>query len=323
VPILVSGTPSTPSPVTLAAGYYQKPFPAPGVTVPALAPYQFWFNGLTMGPNTSVELKKINGLDLPTIRSGDSERPREHGMFVGLDVMSGGELTLEGDLQADGVSFAHAWQALSSATVPMGVVEAPLYMGLPGYGTLVSMCRVRKRSIPIDIQFALGELAGVTLLFAASDPRLYSTPTQTASVSPPGTSSGFTFPLTFPLSFGGGGVAGVLSLNNTGNIEVKPILTIEGPCKDPSITLASAEGSPNLTFELEMAAGDRLVLNTDMHTATYYTAGSTIGATRWYTLAPGSQWFTLPPGVSTLQFLTRDPTPSGTLTAEWASGNIL
>jgi len=323
VPILIPGSPSTAKPVTLEPGYYQKPFPAPSVEVPTLAPYQFWFYDLLLGPNTSVELKKINGAELPTIRSGDSERPREHGMFVGLDVMAGGELTLEGDLQKDDVSFAHAWRALAAATVPKGVVEAPLYVSLPGYGTLVSMARVRKRSIPIDITFALGELGGVTLLFAASDPRLYSTPTQSASVTPPGTGSGFSFPLVFPLSFGGGSVAGVLSLNNEGNIDTKPILTVEGPCTNPSITLASAENSPNLTFELTMAAGDRLVLNTDMKTATYFTAGSTIGATRWYTRAPGSQWFTLPRGLNTIQFLTEDPEPSGVLTAEWASAYIL
>jgi hypothetical protein len=309
--------------VTLLAGYYQKPFPAPSVSVPSLVPYQFWFNGLTMGPGTSLEIKKINGTELPTIRTGDSERPREHGMFAGLDVMAGGELTLEGDLQKDSVSFGHAWQALSSATVPMGVVEAPLYMNLPGYGTLVSMCRIRKRSIPIDITFALGELASVTLLFAATDPRLYSTPTQSASVTPPGTRTGFSLPLSFPMSFGGGSVAGVLNINNQGNIDTKPILTVEGPCTNPSITLASAGSSPNLTFLLTMAAGDRLVLDTDMHTATYFTSGSTIGATRWYTRAPGSQWFTLEPGINELQFLTSDPTPSGTLTAEWAPARIL
>jgi hypothetical protein len=325
MPIAISGVPVTPAPTPtpLPPGYYQKPFPAPSVEVPSLAPYQFWFNGFTFGPGTALEIKKINGADMPTVRTGDSGRPRDHGLFVGLDVMGGNELTLEGDLQTDNVSFAHAWQALAAATVPGGTIESPLYMALPGYGTLVSMRRVRKRNMPIDITFALGNLAAVTFLFAASDPRFYSTPTASQSATPPGTSSGFTFPLTFPLSFGGGSAAGVISVTNSGNIESRPILTVEGPCTNPSITLASVEGSPNLTFGLAMNAGDKLVLGTDLHTATYYTAGSTIGATRLYALVAGSQWFTLGPGVSTLQFWTSDPEPSGKLTCESASANII
>ncbi len=298
-------------------------FPAYGTTVPSLQPYQFSFRGFELGPNTALEIKKINGADLPNVRTGDSERPRERGMFAGLDLLGGGELIIEGDLKADNVSFAHALQALSAATVPSGTAEYPLYMNHPAYGTLVATSRIRKRAIPIDIRYALGNLAEVSLLWAATDPCWYSTPTLSASVTPPGATAGFSFPLTFPLTFREASVAGVLSLNNEGDIDTKPIFTVEGPCTDPSITLASGEGSPNLTFELTLSAGDTLVIDTDMHTAMLYSFGSTIGSTRWYALAPGSKWFTLAKGFNTVQFLTSDPVPSGKLTVEYCSAWIV
>jgi hypothetical protein len=324
VPIIVSGEPVTPKPSPLAPGAYLQPFPEAGVSIPALLPYQFWFNGFTFGPNTALELKKINGMDMPTVRSGDSGRPRDHGLFVGLDVMGGRELTLEGDLSAHGTTtFVEAWQALSAATVPGGTVQAPLYFGLPGYGTLVTQARVRKRQMPIDITFSLGNLAGITLLFAASDPRAYGAPTVSSSVVPPNNSGGFGFPLGFPVTFGAGSGSGALSVTNNGDIETRPRLIVEGPCTNPSITLASVEESPNLTFNLAMNAGDRLVLDTDLHKATYYTAGSTFGVTRIYALEEGSQWFTLPPGTSTIQFRTSDPEPTGLLTCESASAWVV
>lgn len=299
-------------------------FPAYGTAVPPLQDYQLNFNNqYTFGAGTALEIKSINGVEMPTVRSGDSGRPRAHGLFAGLDLLGGGEVTIEGDLRPDDVSFEHARAELAAATVPTGSEQYPLFMCLPGYGTLVTLARWRKRSIPLDVTYALGELAKVTLLLASTDPKWYSTPTQQLSVSPPGQIGGSTLPLTFPLTFREGSEAGVLSIENTGNIETCPILVVEGPCPDPSITLASAEGSPNLTFELSLNAGDRLVLDTDMETAMLYASGSTIGVTRRYALMSGSQWFTLPPGPSTLQFLTSDGDPSGLLTCQWASAQVL
>jgi Phage tail protein len=182
------------------------------------------------------------------------------------------------------------------------------------------MARIRKRQMPRNIELALGGLGKVALMFAADDPRWYAQ-TQQASVTPPTKTAGFSFPMKFPLSFGGGSVAGSLAVTNAGNIETRPLLIVEGPCESPSITNITAEGSPNLQFNLTIASGAKLVIDTDFHTATYYTAGTTLGSTRLGTLAYGSEWFTLGVGTSTLQFLAG--TNEGTLSVQWASAWIL
>lgn len=290
--------------------------------MPSLSSYQASYRGYTFGYNTQLELLKIEGLDLPAVRSGDAGRPRDHGLFTGLDVLAGNEITFTGQLKADNISFQHAWEALATATLPSEITLEPLFLAMPGYGTLATMARVRKRDIPIDIKFALGNLADVTLLFAAPDPRWYGTPTQSVSVKPPASTAGFSFNLKFALSFGGGSYAGSLSINNTGNFETRPLLVIKGPCTNPSIANLTAPGSPTLTFNLTMNAGDKLIVDTDLHTATYYASGSTVGSTRLYALAAGSGWWVLEPGTSTIQFLTAGA-GEGELEVQWAPAWIL
>ncbi len=297
-------------------------FPANGVSVPTLQPYQFSYQGYTFGPGTPLELTKIEGVDMPTVRNGDAGRPREPGRFVGLDALDGRDITLTGELLTTGST---AWLDLANATTAGGTAEYPLYFNTNAWGTLVTMVRPRKRPMPIDVQAALGNLVSVVLGFSGSDPRWYTTPTNNPSTISPGTSGGFAFPLTWPLFFGGGSEVGGLAAVNSGNIDIPPILTVTGPCTNPSMTNASVPGAPNLTFTLTMAAGDQLVIDTNLHTATYFTAGSTLGATRLYTLVQGSQWwtlwpangdFTVPGGSNTIQFLSDDPSPTGTLNVE-------
>ena len=64
-------------------------FPLASESPPTLTPYQLSFNGYTFGSGQPLRVKKIDGLDLPTVRTGDSGRPREPGLFAGLDVLGG------------------------------------------------------------------------------------------------------------------------------------------------------------------------------------------------------------------------------------------
>jgi hypothetical protein len=300
-------------------------FPSPSATVPTLAAYQFSYNGVTIGPGAGLELQKIEGLDQPDVRTGDAGRARDTGDFIGLDLLQGRTITLTGQLASTtGNTLTQNWTALAGATLPGGTTEEPLFFNLPQFGTLVSMCRVRKRSMPIDIPFAFGGLANAVLQFQASDPRLYATPTQSSTVGLPTPNAGFGFPLSFNFAFGGGGTVGVLSLTNYGNIETRPLLVITGPCTTPTVTNNSIAGSPYLSFGVTMNTGDQLIIDTDMHTATYFTAGSSLGSSRMSTLQTGSSWWTMQPGVSSIAFSSQDAVSvAGTLTVEFASAYVL
>jgi Phage tail protein len=290
-------------------------FPPYGTAVPSLLPYQFQFNEFSFGPYTPLELTKIEGIDLPAIRSGDSGRPRDQGEFIGLDLMAGREVTVTGELN---IKTESSWEELASATLPGGTVEKPLFLSLPGYPILAAMSRVRKRNMPVDIKFTLGNLADVTLLFKASDPRWYGE-TKRATTSP-SHALGFKWPHKYGYKYGAGSVAGSVSVTNAGNYETRPKLIVEGPCTNPSITNATVGAT--LAFAVTLNTGDRLVIDTDMHTATLYSSGTTVGTTRLGSLVPGSQWWALEAKTtSTVQFLAGSS--EGSLTVEYAPAYVL
>jgi hypothetical protein len=277
-------------------------------------------NALSLGPGTNLELTKLEGIDMPVVRSGDAGRPRDHGAFAGLDVMGEREITVSADLHNNTGTFQQAWEEAAEATMPGGTSEHPLFLNTPAFGTLATLVRVRKRQMPVDITFALGNLAKVTLLFVGTDPKWYAA-TQQVTVLPP-TITGFSWPINWPLSWGGGKYSGQASVTNTGNISTRPILIVEGPCVNPTIVNASSSGSPSLTFALTLNAGERLEINTDLHTAMLYSsAGSTVGSTRLGNLLAGSKWWVLKAGTSTIQFLSS--TGEGTLKIQFASSWII
>src|ERR1035437_1492153 len=297
------------------------PFPPASTVVPALTPLQCSFNGLTMGPNTAYGLTKIEGLDRPAVRSGNTARPRTRGESIGLDLLSGRDITLTMDIMTDGTSFAHAIGALRNATAPAGTTEVPFFINLAGI-TYAVMCRAVKRAIPIDINYVLGGLAkDAAVMWHATDGYIYLAPTGQSSAGIATPAGGMRFNITFNLSFGGAVSANSVTCMNSGDTESYPILTVTGPCITPSMTLGSMPGNPTLTFGLSMNAGDQLVIDTDLGSVVYYSAGSLIGSTRLNTLMPGASWFSLPPNqASIIQFSSADTTPgAASLNVQYAS----
>jgi phage-related protein len=138
-----------------------------------------------------------------------------------------------------------------------------------------------------------------------------------------------TFPITFPLSFGGGSAAGTVTADNTGNIEMRPIITITGPVTNPTVEnettgLSLTFSNPN-QVSYTLNSGDQLVIDLDAHQIMYYPDGSSIGASRRNWLVSGSTWWDLPPGTSTIGFSSDDaslPSPVPTCEVAFAAAYV-
>lgn len=311
------------------------PFPLVSEPPPTLSNYQLSFNGYTFGSKTAFRLTKIEGLDMPIVRSGDSGRPRVDGMFRGLDVLGQHEITVQGDIGTDGVSLGHALQEARRALKKPsdGVTEAPLWINYPLIGTICSMTRVRKRAIPVDFTFVAGNLAqDVTVLFAATDPKLYgatllSTIASTVPTAGFPTGSGAAgWPLAFThvesaitgVYSGGGTYWNSASITNAGEVEMFPRLLIEGPCRNPAVWNASIAGEPRLAFEIEIPTGATLEVDTDLHTALYYEPGSSVGVPAGSVVQGGPTWWGLPSGPSTIGFISGTTEATGQVGIEYA-----
>lgn len=295
---------------------------------PALTLSQGSYNGVTFGPGTSWGIVSIDGLGMPQVRTGDTDRALDTGQLQGLNFLGGRDVTLTLELAtADVASAVTALTDLAAATA-VANTELPLWLNLAGT-PLALMATVRKRQFPVDMAFTAA-LVRVTLAFHATDPRLYGAPT-TGSVGLQLPSGGLTFPVTFPATFGSASPSTV-TIDNTGNIESRPVLTITGPVTNPVISNTSVAGAPALTLSnptqtgYTVLAGDQVVIDTDLRTVLYYAGGVGAGnpADRRGWIAPGSAWWTLQPGTNNVEFSSGDATlTTATLEVTSAPATVL
>ena len=276
-------------------------------------------------PSCNIQAKGMQGFDLPATRNGDTNRPRQRGEFIGLDLFSGRTLVLTMDVGPPSATYTTLAAALTALrkvtnTADNGATEYPMFVQFPNMPLLGTMTRARQRTVPVDMTFALGNMAqGVAVQWHSTDPFFYSQ-TQSNTIGLPTPGTGLGFPWVFPLSFGSGGGASTMSLNNVGDVECYPILTITGPCTYPTISNNSIAGTPTIQFGVTMNTGDQLVVDMDLKTAVYYTAGSSLGQSAMATLQQGWSWWDLPPGTSQIQFASKDVSAAaGTLNLAWAS----
>lgn len=297
------------------------PFPSPSLTAPTLSTWQMSYKELTFGgivQKAPYQLTKIEGLDMPVIASGDVQRALDQGQFAGLDLLEGRDITITLTVTTDATSLGHARQQLGAVFGVAGATESPLYVQLPS-GIYACMARPRKYNFPLDINTLLAKATPVTALLHATDPRFYAAPSKTATVGLPQPLGGLYFNVSFNAEFGGGGTGGILQIYNNGTFEMRPIFIINGPCTNPKISNLSLSGSPTIGFNITLAEGERLEVETDFQGVTLYTSASTTGTSRRNTLMNGSTWFNLPPGLSQIEFTTSDGAQvAGTLTCQSA-----
>jgi hypothetical protein len=294
-----------------------------------------YFQGVTFGGSGSpFQLRgdsgsSWSGLDMPSVRTGDSDSPRTHGQFIGLDLLSSRQIGITIDVGPPYSSYSTlkgAFAALRTALSPSGVTENPFFFQLSSTSPqLVSMVRPRKNNWNVDIPYVAGLAQTIPIQFNATDPSLYAAGTLAPSVGAPAPVTGFSFPIFSGtnLSFGSGVEYGLITATNSGDLPCYPLITFTGPCTTPTLANASISGIPTIAFGFALNAGDVLVVNTDpkYRYASYTAAGSGGAASRLYTLVQGSTWWALPPATaSTLQFSTQDVVPvTGTCTVAYTS----
>jgi len=302
------------------------PIQPPTVTPPDLDVWQCAFNGWTFGAGTPWAITHMTGLDLAQIRSGDKARALDEGQLIGLDLFGGRDIMIDLWVYSDGVSLQSALRTMAAAT-PVGLqVEVPFYIQLPDTPLLTCQARARKRSIPVDLNYGAAMVATPSLQLHATDPRFYAAPTTSSTTGlQPGGATGATFPLTFPVDFGGGTGPGELFLVNTGNFELRPLLVINGPVTNPAVTNGSLAGSPTVQFVnpaqsgYTLNSGESLLIDTDLQSVVLSTAPDTPTSPVADWLVAGSTWWDMPPGTNAITFSSDDSSQvAGNLEVWWA-----
>jgi hypothetical protein len=297
--------------------------PLASLSAPSLAADQASFNGVVIGQAPFL-VRKWEQWDKPDVRSGNVNWAMWPGASVGQNQLNTRKpiVTLDvGPPYGTYGSLPAAVRALVTACSTEGSTEYPLWIQLPGMPFVCTYARVLKTNFPWDITADLGGLLqNGTIQFECTDPYLYSAPTTSTTISLPGPAGGFSFNLTFPLSFGGGGTPNTATITNSGDVTCWPMLVVNGPCLNPTISNTSIVGNPTIQTAIQLNTGDQLWIDCRLGSILFYPSGSTSGTPRQSILQPGSEYFGLPPGSSSIAFNSADTSSvAGTLQVQSAS----
>jgi hypothetical protein len=127
--------------------------------------------------------------------------------------------------------------------------------------------------------------------FVANDPLIYSAEEHSETLALPVASGGLTLPLTVPIAISAAVASGQRPIVNAGSTPVGLRLRIDGPVMGPRVSLLASDGtSATLVFDLDLAAGQWLDVDTAARTVrlngTASRRGKTIGD--WPVLLPGA-----------------------------------
>jgi hypothetical protein len=256
----------------------------------------------------------LAGWDSPDLAENAQKRTGADGMWDAANYYGGRTITFDGLIDApDPVTLQAAKDQLAQALpardrLVIFAVNDPVPTRV--------LCRRSGRLMVADQTDTVTQFS-VSLL--ALDPRRYSTSEQTAMASIGAAPGGLAFPMSFPLAFPMADISTqFFDVVNEGDYEAPVLARIAGPGHYPG--LANLSTGQTLTYPIDLATGDALVVDTGVGAAM-------LNGTTYVSPIPGSAVtarFLLPPGTSHMQFLGSRTVPDVTplLTMTWRSAWI-
>jgi hypothetical protein len=233
------------------------------------------YRGLTLGGDPYRGRRLDGWEDLPQLDSGDEPRPARHGSWSGTPYAQSRVITLDGLIRAPRAQILDRIRDLRRVcAVPDDDTLYPLTATVLGE-TLTVDARVSQRIISIDRTTRLGHVPYV-IQWTAPDPARYD-PDVVHVVVPPGAAR------TAP---------------QMGTTATRPVITVYGPCSDPTVTVTSGGHTRALGFTTELLDGETLVVDCDAGTSAYSWGPDASGD-----LATGSvpvEALTIPAGTATV-----------------------
>lgn len=242
-----------------------------------MLPTTLEWRGLVLGPATVYETMRVDGWeDMPPLDSGDQPRPARHGDWPGTPYAQARTVTVTGRIRTSRDSILDRVRDLRRVcAIPDDSTLWPLTITALGESLAVD-ARVSQRIISHDKVTRLGHVPYV-LQWTCPDPARYD-PDPVHLAVPPG---------------------GSRPAPQEGTTASRPVITIYGPCQDPTITVTRPGGaSRSIGFDSVILSGGTLTVDCHAGTATSSLSGDVSG-----TLTTGSvpiEYLTIPVGTSTV-----------------------
>lgn len=292
----------TPAPVPADAGLWQDSITGPDGTVIAFG--QLDADGVAWMRET------LSGTGGPDTSGQVVQRANDHGGYATPQFYGPRMVTLTCRATAPSQVLRDAARARLQRAVAIGGTTGG--MSTLVYDEPVPKQQSVRRSGQIVETYPTLATVTFNILLVAPDPRRYATVLQSASVQAAVTLNGITPPLTPPITMPANGKPAVIAAVNNGNFETRPVVQVNGPIQNPSLTLVDTGQIVSFTG-LVLATGQQLIVDFDQKQATLNGA-----------LVPAdisSSWWVLAPGSSTVRLGGIASSGSG-LTVQWRDAYI-
>ena len=232
-----------------------------------------------------------------------TQRARGHGAtssegFMPARIMTLGGLIHAPDAEALDVAFDRLNAAITLDETPMLVAE----------GGRVRNCMVKLQGEVIP-EMITDKLGRYSVLISAKDPLKYGD-LVTDSTALPSSSGGLIYPATYPVTYTGVSVTGVLRVTNPGNTQAPVWLRVDGPIPAGGWTVTHVGKKQSLTFSTALALEAGEFVTVDMEKREVLAQGQAPRA--GYVTSRG--WFSLDPGDNDIAFSAQNYSSTALLT---------
>lgn len=284
-----------------------------------LVDHQHELAGVLIGKDTAVVVAAIEGLGRAPQRTADVEPPGEDGLWLGPDFFSGRTIRIDAGIRTPGDEEAALavhellQQAADDEAVRLaGGATTSLRLKFPGRPTRTVLGRIR--TLDADLTQAVHGWIPLDIEYTGQDHLYYDEPQ--AKILPLGslTQGGLTFPMVLPVTIedtaGAVGRPGFLHVDGTAS--TWPVLRVNGPCANPTVTHVGS--GRTLTVQGSLAAGEWVQIDTRPGWRSVLRDN---GGGMPLTAQSRIDEFRLTPGFNELHWTATDPTLTCTLAVTW------
>ena len=260
--------------------------------------YKLNDTGVVLNPTDTsvlpfVDITKVSGLDTPELRTTERDHEGTDGGFLDAEFEKMRTIVLEGQVIGD-VNYVETFLDTLKGNWAPRRTSIPFYFAHPGVAERCIFVKPLGCRYDIDALRRVGS-ADIQFICQAEDPRIYDTALQTVQVAQglPIT-TGTSYPLAYSFGFGAVVSPEGSMVVNGGNRPTPAVITLTGPVTNPVIYNDTTGNT--LTFEIDVATGDTLVI--DLGYRTVKLNGSV--SRRSALIEP--DWFLLEPGGNFLRY---------------------
>jgi phage-related protein len=259
-------------------------------------------NGLQLGDDTDYQIEApVAGLEKPGIRTSSQRYSGRDGGRVNGQYLDPRLITIPGFFNMDTCADHEAARQELDQALPVRE-ELDIEVELPSGDTFVTSGYIQDFKMP----YRNTKRSDYKIDLFCGDSNLYIGEELTATLNR-FVGGGFTLPVTLPIVFAPG--SGLVAVNNTGYVEVYPVLEINGSATNPEITKVST--GEKVEVGVTMSGGDQLIIDMKRRTITL-NGGSVLGLR-----TSDSDWFALDVGSNPLRYDTTDGADTGVVTVRW------